>query len=62
MYNFKKARVSLHCLITKETSQTYFIGADDNVRPREWSNLVQSHTVLTSQTLPLTFASHFSEQ
>lgn len=32
------------CLITKETCQAYFIGADDNVKPREWSNLVQGHT------------------
>ena len=61
MNNFKKARVSFHCSITKETCRAYFIGADDNVKPREW-NLVQGHTVPTSQTPSLTFASHFSEQ
>ena len=61
MCNFKKAQVSFHCLI-KETCQTYFIGADDNVKPREWSNLVQDHTVPTSKTPSLTFTSHFSER
>ena len=51
MYNFKKARVSVHCLITKETCRTYLIGVDDNVKPREWSNPVQGHIVPTSKGL-----------